>query len=286
MLPFDDRYPVALDSKLVALAGDGSRDALGILLSLHDRFIYNVAVRMLGDAKRSEVFTTETLLKAILDITLVPKDGSFRQWLYSRVVGELMVHSCRFDNEDSVCSSSRSRLKSGVDFETWNGKVSEGPLSNKLPGSSGDDYLTDALFCLSVRQRLIFVLGGIFRLTNTQLSEITGLGAEVIGGEFRSAESRMLVYLGKQHKRWDRGADHRYSLGVGSDPGEPAFLNGSRDAGYVSDDMDRGSGVSRHPTGDLVALFRRQSFLETDVSRVLVRSFSISIDIKDGFGGE
>ena len=281
MLPFDAQYPDALDSKLVALAGEGSRDALGILLSLHDRFIYNVAVRMLGDLKRSEIFTTETLVKAILNIQLIPKDGSFKRWLYSQVVEELMLQTCKTDPKDDTFSSQQHICKSNTGLENGDRETIDKYLFQKPLECLSDSCLTDALFCLPAKQRLVFVLSGIFNLTRSQLSEIAGLTMEMVNEEFRNAEFRIHAFLSEQRGRSDLGANHKCSPGSGSHFEELDVLRGNENGDNVCDVLDKRSGQSTSLNEDLATLFQRQSFLKIDISKILVRSFSISNDIKD-----
>ena len=66
------------DPTLVAAAQDGDRDALTELISRHRPWVYNIALRMMGDAGSAEDATQDIFIKVLEKIGSFEGRSSFR----------------------------------------------------------------------------------------------------------------------------------------------------------------------------------------------------------------
>lgn len=73
---------VSEEAALVARARAGDQDAFGMLVRLHQRQVYNVALRMLRDAEEASEATQEVFLAAWQGLQGFRGDARFATWLY------------------------------------------------------------------------------------------------------------------------------------------------------------------------------------------------------------
>lgn len=70
------------EKELVARAKKGDQEAFGELVRLHERKVYNLAVRMMGDPQDGEDAAQEAFLAAWRGLAMFKGDSSFATWLY------------------------------------------------------------------------------------------------------------------------------------------------------------------------------------------------------------
>ena len=70
------------DLQLVERARAGSREALGEIVARHQRWIYNVVLRMVYFPQDAEDVTQEILIKICTKLSTFEGRSSFRTWLY------------------------------------------------------------------------------------------------------------------------------------------------------------------------------------------------------------
>src|SRR5262245_50741785 len=78
----DDAPTDAEDLQLVARAQAGSRDALSEIVARHQRWIYNVVLRMVYFPQDAEDVTQEILIKVCTKLSTFEGRSGFRTWLY------------------------------------------------------------------------------------------------------------------------------------------------------------------------------------------------------------
>jgi RNA polymerase sigma factor (sigma-70 family) len=181
----DDASP-DVDRELVEQAQAGSRDALGALITRHQRWIYNIVQRMIYLPHDAEDVTQEILIKLITKLSTFKGDSRFRTWLYRIVVNH-------------VLNMSRARGEEvGWTFERYGSGLNSAP-DEELPDPRSvpvdltlivDEAMigctSGMLLCLSREQRLVYVLGEIFGVTDAVGAELM----EVSRDSFRQKLSR------------------------------------------------------------------------------------------------
>jgi RNA polymerase sigma factor (sigma-70 family) len=159
------------EAELVAQAQAGSRDALEQLVERHQTWIYNIVLRMVCLPQDAEDITQEVLIKLITKLSTFERRSAFRTWLYRIAVNH-------------VLNMKRTRLEEfGWTFETYGDGLNGAPdlelpdprtipVDLQLLVEESKIGCTSAmLLCLTREQRLVYILGEIFGVT------------DVIGGE-------------------------------------------------------------------------------------------------------
>ncbi len=177
--PFIDHAPTDLeDHALVARARSGSREALEALVRRHRGWIYNLAVRMLYHPHDAEDATQEILIKAVTRLSSFEGRSSFRTWLYRLVINHVLnMKRGRIEHEILGFPVYGEALDATPDFEL--------PDPNSVPAEVQllvtevmISCVSGMLLCLDREQRLTYVLGAIFGVTDTVGAELLEISCE------------------------------------------------------------------------------------------------------------
>jgi uncharacterized protein (TIGR02246 family) len=170
--PFLDEPLVNHDEECtVQLAKDGDRESLEWLARRHSPWIYNIALRMLGHPDDAQDASQEILLKVITRLSTFEGRSSFRTWLYRIAFNHLLTmkrlrrERWTFEAYGRVLEELPERelvdsTAPSVDVQVW--------LEEAKIGCT-----TGLLLCLDREQRLIYILGDIFGVSDR-------LGAEML----------------------------------------------------------------------------------------------------------
>jgi RNA polymerase sigma factor (sigma-70 family) len=158
------------DPAVVAAAQKGDRDALAEVFERHRPWVYNIALRMLGDPGGAEDATQDIFIKVLDRIGSFEGRSSFRTWLY-RVAFHHLLNLKRTQFEVAV--GGFENYEAGLRL-TPNSDLDDIPVPERelLVEEAKVVCMTGMLLCLSRDQRLAFVLGSIFGLSNTIASEL------------------------------------------------------------------------------------------------------------------
>src|SRR3989441_9276199 len=161
------------DHALVARAQSGHRDALEALIQRHQAWIYNIAVRMLYHPQDAEDATQEVLIKALTRLSSFEGRSSFRTWLYRVAVNHVLnTKRGRLEPEAMSFSCYGHGLDATPDLDLPD--ESSVPVDVRLLVDEARITCTSGmLLCLDRGQRLVYILGEIFAVTD-------GVGAELL----------------------------------------------------------------------------------------------------------
>ncbi|MBU3012694.1 RNA polymerase sigma factor [Polaribacter vadi] len=176
---FSNNYTDLEDTKLVQLSIDGNKKALQTLIIRHQLFVYNLALKMVGNVEDAEDLTQEVFIKIITALSKFEGKSKFRTWLYRITVNHFLNNKKK-----------KSKIKT-VNFETYFNSIYAIPsidLNDQEEKEFKDtieeiriNCTTGMLLCLSKEQRIIYILGEMFDIDHN-------LGAEILGitpGNFR-----------------------------------------------------------------------------------------------------
>ena len=168
--PFSSTYSEQTDFELVQASLTGNKQALEALILRHQPFIYNVALKMTMSPQEAEDLTQEVLLKAITNLSQFQRKSAFRTWLYRIAFNHILNVSKRRREEmitsfegygqflDSIPNTELTQDEAIALKET----VEEVKLS----------CMSGMLLCLDREQRLIYILGEVFRIDHRLAGEI------------------------------------------------------------------------------------------------------------------
>ena len=171
------------DEELVSGAQSGDREAMDLLLTRHQPWIFNLAVRILRRADAEDA-TLEVLLKAALALPAFRGDSQFRTWLY-RVAVNHFLNSKKA--AEAICSfdDAARGMEQVPDLDLPDPRTVPVPVEilieeTKICCTMG------TLLCLDGRQRLVFILGEVFGVSDRVGAEIV----DVTPVNFRQILSR------------------------------------------------------------------------------------------------
>jgi len=171
--PFQIAYPDQEEAVFVKLAVNGDRQAAEKLISAHQVYIYNLALKMTKNVEDAEDLTQEVFIKAFIALSKFEGKSKFRTWLYRIAVN----HFLNVKKEKSELAS--------TDIKTFFDNVDKIPdydfteQEQKEISETIEDLriscTTGMLLCLDREQRIIFILGEMFEIDHNLGSEILGI---------------------------------------------------------------------------------------------------------------
>ncbi|MDO8778589.1 MAG: RNA polymerase sigma factor [Burkholderiaceae bacterium] len=180
------------DERLVELALAGDAATLDTLLRRHQAWLYNVALRMLQQPQDAEEATQESLLKIVTHLSTFRGHSAFSTWAY-RIAFNLILDRKRSRPEVAVqgfdCYADYLAHATDEDLGTGYGSAPERHL---LVEEAKLSCMMGMLLCLDRRQRLVFVLGEIFEVSDTVGSQVLDISKD----NFRQLLSRARQELG------------------------------------------------------------------------------------------
>jgi len=177
--PFADNAPADLEDRtLVARARSGSHEALEDLVRRHQGWIYNIAVRMLYHPHDAEEATQEILIKVVTRLSSFEGRSSFRTWLY-RIVVNHVLNMKRGRTEQTPISfrSYGHELDSTPDLDLPDPRSVSAEV-RLLVAEAMISCVSGMLLCLDREQRLTYILGEIFGVTDTVAAELLEISCE------------------------------------------------------------------------------------------------------------
>ena len=160
------------DRALVVRIQAGDREALEDLVRRHQAWIYNIAIRMLYHPQDAEDATQEILIKALTRLSSFEGRSRFRTWLYRIVVNHVMnTKRGRLEPTTTTFECYGHGLDSTPDLELPD--QSSVPADVRLLVDEARLTCTSGmLLCLDRPQRLTYILGEIFGVTDTVGAEL------------------------------------------------------------------------------------------------------------------
>jgi len=176
------------DEELAARAQSGDREALELLLTRLQLWIFNLALRMMRLHADAEDATQEILIRAMKALPGFRGDSKFTTWLYRIAANHLInVKKATWKVSDAVCSFERAAegLRQVPDFDPPDPSTVPVPVE-VLIEETRNHCTIGTLLCLDGRQRLVFVLGEVFGVSDQVGAEIVEVSPE----NFRQILSR------------------------------------------------------------------------------------------------
>jgi RNA polymerase sigma factor (sigma-70 family) len=177
--PLADNTPTDQeDQNLVARARSGDRRALEDLIQRHQGWMYNIALRMLYHPQDAEDATQEILVKVMTRLSSFEGRSSFRTWLYRIVVNHVLnMKRGRVEHASTEFASYGAALDATPDLDLADSKEASAEMrilvtETMLSCTSG------MLLCLDREQRLSYILGAIFEVSDTLAAEVLEISPE------------------------------------------------------------------------------------------------------------
>jgi len=177
------------EQDFISRSQKGDVEAFNQLVERYQRMIFNLALRMLGNAEAAEDATQDTFLSAYKAVAKF-RGGSFKAWIL-----RIAANSCH----DKIRSARRARVTSldnlmeiSGDFIADNG--AESPEDYALRRELGR-FLNEGLACLPEDQRLVVILCDIQGLSYEEISEATGSSLGTVKSRLNRGRARLRYFL-------------------------------------------------------------------------------------------
>jgi RNA polymerase sigma factor (sigma-70 family) len=166
------------DQELVRLAKDGRQDALERLVRRHQAWIYNLALRMVYRPEDAEDATQEVLIKLVTRLSTFDGRSSLRTWLYRVAINHFLnMRRTRAESRKLTFAEYGRTLDETPDAELpdpWRASA-DAPL---LIAEGRIACMSGMLLCLDRGQRMIYILGSIFGVSDTVGAELMELSRD------------------------------------------------------------------------------------------------------------
>ena len=176
----------ALDAELVRLVQQGDRGSLDALIERHRPWIYNLAVRMVYLPQDADDATQEILIKILTKLSSFEGRSRLRTWLYRIAVNHLLnMRRTKAEEVGYTFDRYAEGLDSAPDLDLPDPSTVPADVQ-LLVDEARIGCSMGMLLCLDREQRLVYVLGQIFGVTDAVGAELL----EVSRDTFRQRLSR------------------------------------------------------------------------------------------------
>jgi RNA polymerase sigma factor (sigma-70 family) len=162
----------ASDAELVRLVQEGDNAALEALVARHRPWIYNVALRMVYLPQDAEDATQEVLIKVLTKLGSFEGRSRLRTWLYRIAVNHLLTMR-RTRAEELAWTFDRygQGLDAAPDLDLPDPATVPADVQ-LIVDEARIGCSMGMLLCLDREQRLVYILGGIFEVTDAVGAEL------------------------------------------------------------------------------------------------------------------
>ncbi|MBK9314540.1 MAG: RNA polymerase sigma factor [Acidobacteria bacterium] len=168
----------AEDQYLVRCVQSGSKEALELLIARHQRWIYNIALRMVCLPQDAEDATQEVLIKLLTKLSTFRGESQFRTWLYRLVINHLLnMKRARAEAKEMTFEDYGRELDSTPEADLA-APDSQRPDAQLLIEEAKIGCTSAMLLCLTREQRLVYVLGEIFGVTDRVGAELLDISRD------------------------------------------------------------------------------------------------------------
>jgi RNA polymerase sigma factor (sigma-70 family) len=180
------------ESSLIDAARDGERAALEALIRMHQQWIYNITLRMVGNPEDAEDVTQEVIIKIMTRLSSFEKKSSFRTWAYRIAVNHVLTMRRR-PWERMFCSLERhADLIESLPETDPAGSPRNAEEEQLLLQETRTGCVTGMLLCLDRRERIALILSSFFDAD----SQLGGELLETTPANYRQILSRARRRLG------------------------------------------------------------------------------------------
>jgi RNA polymerase sigma factor (sigma-70 family) len=186
------------DEVLVEMAQQGKRSALEALVRKHQDWIYNIALRMVGNPEDAADVAQEALIKLVTGLAGFEKRSSFRTWAY-RIVANHVLSMRRRPMERLFFSFDRhaALIESLQDSDERASRRSP-QEEEMLYQETKTGCLTGMLLCLERRERIALILSAIFGASSELGGELLGMTAESYRQVLARARKRLGNFMNER----------------------------------------------------------------------------------------
>ncbi|HEY1406945.1 MAG TPA: RNA polymerase sigma factor [Spirochaetota bacterium] len=198
--PFGDKPRTDIDDDLlVARAAGGDMQSLEELIGRHQSWIYNIVLRMVYDPVDAEDCTQEILIKIMTNLAGFAGRSAFRTWAYRIACNHVL------NMKKSMREKGRFSSFDGYWEGIENTPDADFPVDRRY--SVDDEILVDEvrqecmmgmLVCLDREQRLVFILGALFKIKDVVACEILSISRANFRQKLSRARKQIFNFMNEK----------------------------------------------------------------------------------------
>ncbi|MDO4974555.1 MAG: sigma-70 family RNA polymerase sigma factor [Eubacteriales bacterium] len=178
--------------RLIRRVQAGETEAFEGLVRAHEKTVYNLALRMTGDAQDAEDMAQEAFLKAYRSLGDFRGESKFSVWLYRIVSNVCLDHLRRQSRRPSVSLTAEDEEGEEQQWDVPDERLSpERLLEQKLTREAVQKGLRE----LPEEQRQILLLREIKGLSYEEIGEILSLEPGTVKSRIFRARKRLCAFL-------------------------------------------------------------------------------------------
>lgn len=179
-------YKSAQTLDLINRTFEGDKSALNELLKEHQDYIFNIALKVLNDVEDAEDATQEILVKLVSNLAhFDASKARFTTWLYRIAFNHtLNFRKSKIERNEVTFSNFFDYIASVPDMPL---DAEEESIMGKSIKEARLSCTAGMLMCLDREQRLIYIIGEIFKIDHNLASEIF----DISPSNFRKKLSRV-----------------------------------------------------------------------------------------------
>jgi RNA polymerase sigma-70 factor (ECF subfamily) len=181
------------ESHLISRAQQGDAAALAAIVENHQRTVYNVALRMCGNAHDAEETLQETFLSAIKALPKFEGRSQLSTWLY-----RIASNTCLMQRRRAANAPDSTPLDNGDDdefeepryFVDWSYQPDDVLLDKELR-----EVMEKAIVALPDTQRLVFIWRELEGLSTAETAEVLGISEGTVKVRLHRARMKLRELL-------------------------------------------------------------------------------------------
>ena len=182
------------DINLIELAISGDKEALEALIRRHQDWIFNVALSFVADKSDAADITQEVLVKIVTKLSTFKKESNIRTWIY-RIISNhfLNMKRSRYETVPMTFDQFGNSLDTikDEDISSHHFQVEEKLLVEEAKLSC----MKAMLLCLDREQRMIFIIGELFEISDIIGAEIMEISRENFRVKLHRAKQQLYSFM-------------------------------------------------------------------------------------------
>jgi RNA polymerase sigma factor (sigma-70 family) len=182
------------DKKLIDQAVSGSKKALEDFVKRHQDWIFNIALSFTADHDDAADITQEVLIKVITKLSSFKGDSDVKTWMYRITKNHFLNMKRRKYEVSSLTFEQFGQSLDRIQDESIPGHVYE--VEEKfLVEEAKLSCMKAMLLCLDRDQRMIYILGELFEVTDVIGSEIMKISKENFRIKLHRAKQQLYNFM-------------------------------------------------------------------------------------------
>ena len=176
------------DTELARMAAEGDAAAFEEIHRRYRRLVYNVALRMTGNAADAEDLTQESFVSCLRSVGGFRGEASFATWLYRLAVNQVKMHFRR----------RKSRPVEQSCDEEMRDRASNFARRRNVPRAVERIAIKDAVGALPKGYRAAFILHDVEGYEHTEIARMLGVNAGTSKSQLHRARAKLREMLAVQ----------------------------------------------------------------------------------------